>query len=380
MVKNYKDFHIKEFVQEYDEAKADINKLQRCTKCVLPETFPFIEFDQDGVCNYCHHYKKMNPLGQEALEKDLQQYRSPDGSTKCVVSFSGGRDSSYGLHTIKKVLGLDPIAFTYDWGVASDLAFRNQKRMLEKLDVKQVLIRANLQKKREYIKANLEAWLKKPNLATIPLLTGVGQQFFYYLHKVARQTKRGLIFLCTNPLEHTHFKTGFAGIEPPFKRTNHFLYEKFSIAFSYLGNYIRNPAYINKSLFNTLGGYISMYFVPRKYVRIFDYILWDEDKVNHTLMDGYNWEISEESANTWRVDDGTVPLSDYMYHMMSGLTINDTFRSNQIREGKLTREKALALIDRENQPRFNSIQWYCDKIGIDFESTIRTINNAPRLY
>jgi hypothetical protein len=66
--------------------------------------------------------------------------------------------------------------------------------------------------------------------------------------------------------------------------------------------------------------------------------------------------------------------------MMAGLTINDTFRSNQIREGQMTREQALEVVKRENQPRFKAIQWYCEKIGVDFESTVRTINNAPRLY
>jgi hypothetical protein len=66
--------------------------------------------------------------------------------------------------------------------------------------------------------------------------------------------------------------------------------------------------------------------------------------------------------------------------MMSGLTISDTFRSNQIREGRITREKALELLEKDNAPRFNSIQWYCEKVGVDFETVVRTINNAPRLY
>lgn len=32
--------------------------LKRCTKCILPETMPYIKFDEHGVCNYCHNYKK----------------------------------------------------------------------------------------------------------------------------------------------------------------------------------------------------------------------------------------------------------------------------------------------------------------------------------
>jgi hypothetical protein len=65
---------------------------------------------------------------------------------------------------------------------------------------------------------------------------------------------------------------------------------------------------------------------------------------------------------------------------MGGFTENDTFRSNQIREGVMTREQALEIINDENQPRFEAIQWYCDTIGIDMESTLERINSAPRLY
>jgi len=377
---NNKNAYPEEFVKEYNKAKAKIDTLQRCTKCVLPETFPFISFDQDGVCNFCNHYKSKAPLGMDALHALLDRNKEPDGSVKCVLSFSGGRDSSYGMHIVKKVLGLDVIAFTYDWGVATDIADRNQRRMCEKLEVEQIRISADLDRKRENIKANLIAWLKKPDLGTIPILTSVGQQFFYHANRVGKRLDRDLIVLCATPFEHTYFKAGFAGIKPRFMSSKRAIYDNLKLAFSYLGKYIKNPAYINKSLIDTFGGYLSFYIIPHNYLRLFDYLEWNEQDVNRTLLEEYDWETSDETPSTWRIDDGTVPLSDYMYYMMSGLTINDTFRSNQIREGRISREEALSLLEVENQPRFNAIQWYCDKIGIDFKSTIRTINNAPRLY
>lgn len=366
-----------EFVQEYYTAKEKVDSLQRCTRCVLPETFPFITFDEDGVCNFCHNYHKKEPLGMDALEKVLEQHRDADGSIKCVVSFSGGRDSSYGLHLVKKVLNLDPVAFTYDWGVATDIAHRNQVRMCEKLVVEQIKITANLDRKKENIKANLHAWLKKPDLGTIPVLTSVGQQFFYYANQVGKQLGRDLIVLCATPFEHTYFKMGFSGIRPFTKLT---MSEKIALAFKYLQKYAGNPAYINRSVFDTLGGYFSFYLVPHNYLRLFEYILWDEKEVNSTLINEYDWEISDETPSTWRIDDGTVPVSDYMYYMMAGLNINDTFRSNQIREGHITREEALIQLQRESYPRFKAIKWYCDKVGVDFKSTMRAINKAPRLY
>jgi glutamine---fructose-6-phosphate transaminase (isomerizing) len=366
-----------EFIQEYISAKEKVESLQRCTRCVLPETFPFITFDKDGVCNFCHNYQKKDLKGMDALETLLEQHREADGSVKCVVSFSGGRDSSYGLHLVKQVLGLDAVAFTYDWGVATDIAQRNQVRMCEKLGVEQIKITANLERKRANIKSNLQAWLKKPDLGTIPVLTGVGQQFFYHANQVGKRLGCELIVLCATPLEQTYFKVGFSGIRP---FSNFTISEKFALALKYFQKYAGNPAYINRSVFDTLGGYLSFYIVPHKYLRLFEYLPWDENEVNSTLINEYDWEISDETPSTWRIDDGTVPLSDYMYYMMSGLTINDTFRSNLIREGFISREEALGILDVENRPRFKAIAWYCNKVGVDFTSTIRTINNAPRLY
>ena len=45
-------------------------QVRRCTKCILPATMPFIRFDADGVCNYCHNYTiANNPKPVEELFK-----------------------------------------------------------------------------------------------------------------------------------------------------------------------------------------------------------------------------------------------------------------------------------------------------------------------
>ena len=92
------------------------------------------------------------------------------------------------------------------------------------------------------------------------------------------------------------------------------------------------------------------------------------------------WETAADTDNTWRIGDGTASFYNFIYHTMAGLTENDTFRSNQIREGALTREEALNLAARDNEPRYESIQWYCDVIGVDFLSTMEAIQAAPKLY
>jgi hypothetical protein len=65
---------------------------------------------------------------------------------------------------------------------------------------------------------------------------------------------------------------------------------------------------------------------------------------------------------------------------VAGLSEHDTFRSNQIREGSLSRKDALALIPEDNKPRYESIEWYANTIGFDCNKAIQIIENISKCY
>jgi hypothetical protein len=46
----------------------------------------------------------------------------------------------------------------------------------------------------------------------------------------------------------------------------------------------------------------------------------------------------------------------------------------------MSREEALEKIYEENRPRFESLKWYLDTIGVDFEHAVRIINQIPKRY
>ena len=110
-----------------DRDYPDYELLKRCTKCLLPHTFPYIEFDSSGVCNYCKNHRAQGHRDHERIKELVKDFpKSPNThGQNCIVGLSGGRDSCYGLHYLKKELNLNPIAFTYDWGLVTDLARRN---------------------------------------------------------------------------------------------------------------------------------------------------------------------------------------------------------------------------------------------------------------
>lgn len=361
----------------------DVNA-QRCTKCILPATMPFIRFNSEGECNYCENYKIRNrPKPLSDLETLLKPYRR-DGGVECIVPFSGGRDSSFGLHLIVRELGLKAVAYTYDWGLVTDLGRRNISRVVSKLNVENIIVAADIEQKRQYVRKNVLAWLNRPSLGMISLFTAGDKHFFRYVEEIKEELGVTLNIWSVNPLEVTHFKAGFLGVPPDFQEDRVYM-SSLSKQIEYqklrFGEMLRNPSYFNNSLFDTLQGeYYRSFNKKSDYYHLFDYYKWNESEIDSLLEEEYQWELAPDTSTTWRIGDGTAAFYNYIYRTVAGFTEHDTFRSNQIREGDITRDEALRLVEEENQPRYENIKWYLDLLDLDFHEVIQKINKIPRLY
>ena len=357
-------------------------QLKRCSRCILPVTMPFIEFDHQGVCNYCHNYRPRNRAKpRQELFKLVEPYRRKDGA-ECILPFSGGRDSCYGLHLVVKELKMRPITYTYDWGMVTDLGRRNISRMCAELGVENIIVAADIEKKRKNIKKNLQAWLKSPHLGMVSILTAGDKHFFRHVETVKKQTRIQCNLWGVNPLEVTHFKAGFLGVGPDFAEKRvyiHGISKQLNYQCLRLRAMMQSPGYFNSSLWDTISGEYYRSFTEKKdYFHIFDYWRWDEKETDHVLKE-YDWELAPDTKTTWRIGDGTAAFYNYIYYTVAGFTEHDTFRSNQIREGDLTRDEALVLVEDENRPRYPNIKWYLSAIGLDFTKVINVINKIPKI-
>ncbi len=359
------------------------HSLRRCSKCILPETMPFINFDTEGVCNYCKHYKPRNvPRPKEELFELVAPYRRAYESD-CIVPFSGGRDSCYGLHLVVNELKMKPVTYTYDWGMVTDLGRRNISRMCAELGIENLIVADDIGKKRQYIKMNLGAWLKAPHLGMISILTAGDKHFFRHIETIKKQTGVGLNLWGVNPLEVTHFKAGFLGVPPDFEEKHvysHGAMKQLRYHYLRLKAMMKSPGYFNSSLWDTLSGeFYRSFTVKTDYFHIFDYWRWEEKQIDSTLAT-YGWERAPDTSTTWRIGDGTAAFYNYVYYAVAGFTEHDTFRSNQIREGDITRGEALDMVIDENRPRYPNVKWYLDAVGIDFAEAIKVVNAIPKLY
>lgn len=373
-----------EKIRKHDFDFGAIASIQRCTRCILPHTTPFIDFDSAGVCNYCREHKPISYLGMQDLEALLSKHRRNDGRPDCIAAFSGGRDSSYGLHFLKKELGLQPLAYTYDWGMITDLGRRNQARMLGQLGVEHIVVSADITMKRSHIRENILAWMKNPHLGMVPLFMEGDKQCEFHADRLMRNYGLKLMFFFRgNELEKDEFKAGHAGVkdaDPGGVIHNLEPLKKLRLLSFYAGQYLKNPAYFNSSFFDTGLAFFSTYIQRHDYSFLWHYVPWDEDRILNTLVNEYDWEVPTETPATWRTDDGTSAFYNYIYYQVQGFTENDSFRSRQVREGILTREKALELVNAENRPRHEALRWYFDMLGLDGDEVLTVVDRMPRLY
>jgi len=360
------------------------DRLKRCTRCILPETYPFVEFDAQGVCRYCRTWQTIRPRGEQALRDAVAPYRSTDGSPDVIVAFSGGRDSSYGLHYVKQVLGMNPVAFTYDWGMVTDLARRNQARICGKLGIEHIIRSADITAKRRYVRKNVEAWLRRPEIGMVTLFMAGDKEFYAHARQLRQETGIKLVIFCTgNMIEDAPYKTGLMGVpqdDHGNTLTGMSLRNKAGMLWYFAKNYLKNPAYLNESLLDTANAFWQTFVVKDDFLYLYQYLPWHEDTIVSTIRREYDWEIATDTQTTWRIGDGTAAFYNYIYATMAGFTEDEAMLSNMIREGHLDRDEAMRRAREYGKPRWPSIREYAQLVGFSAEEALQIINAAPKLY
>ncbi len=114
-----------------------------CSRCLSNQTIQSLSLDTNNICQFCKIHDEMDkeyPLNDNSEKKlfEISKKIKKKGSKSkydCVVGVSGGRDSTFLLYYIKKILNLRPLAVHYDNGFDSDISVSNILNICQKLDV-----------------------------------------------------------------------------------------------------------------------------------------------------------------------------------------------------------------------------------------------------
>lgn len=326
--------------------------MHRCSNCILPDTYPEIVFNEEQVCHLCESYKKPSVRGKEALHSALKAKKGE--KYDCIVTLSGGRDSSYVLYYATKKLGLKVLAINYDNGFRHPQAQKNMEDACKNTDAELIQFQSS-----NNLNIKIAAQALK---TTIPYGPGaVGQLIckhcytggLSFLYSTAQEYKIPYILWGDSVIELLTYIP--ARKKMFFKNPLTYLFSKQSfhfIKFLMLLRKLRNeklPA--GNSSMDVRCAKLNTPGIEE--VHLFDYIEWDRNEILSSITGSLGWEKPEESISTWRFDCHLHSLVNYCHKKAIGFNHDIDGLANMVRAGKMTRKEAMALIEKG----FDSDEW-----------------------
>lgn len=118
------------------------NIYRQCVHCIMDSSDPKIQFDDQGVCEYCNNFSNTiqpnwdtGAQGAAALAKMAEQIKMDTQGKEfdAIIGLSGGLDSSYAAYIAVKKMGLRPLLFHVDAGWNTDQAVGNIEKLVDGL-------------------------------------------------------------------------------------------------------------------------------------------------------------------------------------------------------------------------------------------------------
>lgn len=112
------------------------DQVKFCSRCVISNQRPRIDFDKDGVCSACRFAEiKQTKIDWAEREKMLleilDKYRKNDGNYDCIVPVSGGKDSCFVAHQLKYKYNMHPLTVTFAPLRWTDIGWQNLKSFID---------------------------------------------------------------------------------------------------------------------------------------------------------------------------------------------------------------------------------------------------------
>jgi hypothetical protein len=337
--------------------------MKRCNRCILPETYPLIQFDSNGVCNICGQFTPYHSLGHQELREIVDRYRKPTGYD-CIVALSGGRDSTYALYYVVVKLGLRPLAVTCDNGFMPEQIRENISHCVKILNVDHINYIFNYTIRN--FASFLSCWTMLPDPAIVSFLcNGCMTGITNGLTRIARDNNISLIIGGGGEPEKS-----FA--EPLLGIGGGLLNRQLSLLCGTIVRLVRNPSLLLRFpvlLSFCREAYYRFYYKRSRdlaYPYIFHYISWDEQTILNTIEKQLNWRKPNHSPTTWRADCDIHLLKQYVYRETLGFTKNDELLSSMVRRNMLGRQDALRRLEKDNDIPLDFLAALLSKHGINF--------------
>lgn len=362
--------------------------MQRCQKCLVPDTFPNTTIGTDGICNRCKEHTDFTYKGTDTLKTRLLWREGPQYD--CVVPISGGKDSTYALWVLRKEMGLRTLAVNHHNRMTSPMARDNINRICEALDVDLLVVQTETDTERKFVYHFLKA------MVPLGISWGICTFCFYAIgsavYRAATRHDIPSIAWAVTPYEMRPFFPTKRWDEMKFSDVNFNIKDHFKMEF---GPFLVDPLKKNASPLKLMNAArhlsLAMYYLVRqrtelyvppfsnffglkpklkddriKEFMLYQYVEYDARKIEETLRREIAWTTPAERASTERYDCMVGAFNDVRWRNAYNVSMNTMFAAEQQRAGLVSRKKTESVIREsfDNNTYRKRMQNLFDAIGM----------------
>ncbi len=339
-----------------------MNNLKKCSRCVTPETHETIIFDENNICNVCNNQTIKNNLNWDKKKIELleivSKYKNKN-KYDCIVPFSGGKDSTWTLYYIVKHLNLNPLVVRFDHGFLRPNLERNTKNTIEKLKVDFLNHTPAWELSRKLM---LQSFLEKGDFCW-HCHTGI----FSYPMWVAIEKKIPLIIWGEPSAEYTAYYSYDQQEEVDEKRFNRYI----NLGITAEDMLIRLEGLVNEDdlKFFSYPPINDLKKINYKSICLGSFIKWDTKKQSDIIMKELDWKGDEvenvpNNYNYEKIECYMQGVRDYIKYIKRGYSRVSHLTSIDIRNKRLSRDRALEIVNEFEGKRPPSLDIFLQYVGL----------------
>ncbi|MBP1741468.1 MAG: hypothetical protein H6Q48_3761 [Deltaproteobacteria bacterium] len=339
----------------------------RCARCILPSSYPDIEFDKAGVCSFCQAEAQNRNLPKDSeskanLDKIIRAHKRKNAKYDAIVGLSGGKDSTYVAYYLKKEYDLKILGFNYDIGYRSHYAIQNLEMAANKLDMDLVTIRpkksflvrlfAHFLKNRGefcsvcnnlgYLMGASFVRSQKVSLGFSALAVGGWSKKYEFQQSVSVTSMQYFFQNLTDDLFQDLLAQPFIDNE---------------VVMRFKKLHDPRQAQIGSDGHKQLGEYAM------NFIQLPDYIDWNIRQIPHILSRELGWAHPDDLHES-HFDCLLFPIKEYLKFKKYGLSQETIKNSVLIREGLMTRDEALERARMEQTQEPPVMKTFLDEVGL----------------
>lgn len=334
-----------------------MSKVFYCKKCLFPNTRPHLKFNQQGICSACRGVTNKKKYDWDAAREGFKTLcaiaKSKKAEYDCVIPVSGGKDSIYQVVKARQY-GMNVLAVNVDYGIKTDEGIHNLNIISDKLGTDILTFKpGNYHKK--LIKLGFLEY-GDPDAFSHALL---------YSYPI-------------NTAEDIGIPIVLFGENPAVEYLGNNRRSLSTISWSWWFSYVVRWEVWNDLLTKyakDLGTNSKQYTISnhnyKKVSFLGNYFYWDSKK-HAKIAESLGFKKPEQVPGTYRnwvgIDEVIHRVHQYMKVIKFGYGRATDHVCEDIREGKISRNDAIALASWDNEGLPNSIVLqFCSYINISIE-------------